>query len=266
MSTSSDQNESGRAGSPKISTSQAPCQPASRSTRISSGVRETPSPGSARSPRSPANQSATCTPVIRSTLSARCRSTSGVSQMWQRSTMIPTPGSPASSRSSSASGIVVISVSVSRSEAWIGSSPRRTPASSAAAATRCSPSMTIRRASAGSRSRAGPVKQRTQAGSKAAKRSTDAQSDAIRVSTSSGPSITVLGRIEGTSGTQFVTRRPLARTASRFASSLAPSFISQIPIPSKPAAAYARRSSRKLAATVEISESERLTPPCGRGG
>ena len=56
---------------------------------------------------------------------------SGVSQRCQRSTMIPTFGSPASSRSSSASGIDVISVSESRSEAWIGSSPSRTPASSA---------------------------------------------------------------------------------------------------------------------------------------
>ena len=42
--------------------------------------------------------------------------------------MIPTCGRPASSSSSSVSGIVVTSVSASRCEAWIGSSPSRTPA------------------------------------------------------------------------------------------------------------------------------------------
>ena len=60
--------------------------------------------------------------------------------------------------------------------------------------------------------------------------------DATRSSTSAGPSMTVFGRIDGTSGTQFVARKPLARRASRSASS-SPSFISQMPIPSKPAAA-----------------------------
>ena len=48
--------------------------------------------------------------------------------------------------------------------------------------------------------------------------------------------MTAFGRIDGTAGTQLVTRRPLARTASRSASS-SPSFDSQIPMPSKPAAA-----------------------------
>ena len=162
---------------------------------------------------------------------------SGVSSRCHRSTMIPTFGSPASSRSSSASGIEVINVSESRSEAWIGSSPSRTPASSAEAATRRRPSITRRLASSSLRPPAGPVKQRTQSGSKGAKRRIEAQSESIRVSTSSGPSITVFGRIDGTRGTQFVTLSPLARTASRLASSSVPSFISQMPIPSKPAAA-----------------------------
>jgi hypothetical protein len=121
--------------------------------------------------------------------------------------MIPTFGSPASSSSSSVSGIVVTSVSASRSEAWIGSSPSRTPASSAAAAIRRRPSIDeLARLLVALAGR--PVRQRTQSGSKRAKRRTDAQSDSIRVSTSSGPSITVFGRIDGTSGTQFVTLRP----------------------------------------------------------
>ena len=60
--------------------------------------------------------------------------------------MIPTSGRPASSSRSSVSGIVVISVSWSRWEAWIGSSPSRTPASSAAAASRRRPSTTRLRA------------------------------------------------------------------------------------------------------------------------
>jgi len=45
--------------------------------------------------------------------------------------MIPTSGSLASSSSSSVSGIVVTVDSPSRSEAWIGSRPSRTPAESA---------------------------------------------------------------------------------------------------------------------------------------
>ena len=172
--------------------------------------------------------------------------------------MTPTFGRPASSSNSSASGIVVIRVSWSRCEAWIGSSPSRTPASSAAAATRRRPSITSRRASASSRPPAGPVRQSTQSGSKRARRCIDAHIDSIRSSTSSGPSTTAFGRIEGTVGTQFVTRRPLDRSAARSVSS-SPSFISQIPIPSKPAAAYARTSSSNDAPTVEISLSERIT-------
>ena len=107
-----------------------------------------------------------------------------------------------------------------------------TPASSAAAATRRRPSTIVSRSS----SPPGPVRQSTQSGSNAASRCSDARIDATRSSTSSGPSMTAFGRIDGTCGTQFVTRRPDACSVSRAASS-SPSFISQIPIPSKPAAA-----------------------------
>ena len=56
---------------------------------------------------------------------------------------------------------------------------------------------------------------------------------------SAGPSIPGMrsGRIEGTAGTQFATPRPASRRRSTFAASSSGSFISQIPIPSKPAAA-----------------------------
>jgi hypothetical protein len=46
----------------------------------------------------------------------------------------------------------------------------------------------------------------------------------------------VFGRIDGTAGTQLVARRPLARRAATSAASSS-SFISQSPIPAKPAAA-----------------------------
>ena len=130
--------------------------------------------------------------------------------------MIPTCGSSASSSSSSASGIVVTIVSASRCEAWIGSRPSLTPASSAASAIALQPfddRAPGRRAcvvSTPSRS-AGPVRQSTQSGSKRARRCMLAHIDAIALLDVSGPSMTALGRIDGTSGTQFVARKPLAR-------------------------------------------------------
>ncbi len=73
-----------------------------------------------------------------------------------------------------------------------------------------------------------------------------------------GPSMPGIlsGRMEGTVGTQLATPRPASRMSPTLAASSSGSFISQIPMPSKPAAAYASTSSSKRALTVEISESE----------
>jgi hypothetical protein len=55
----------------------------------------------------------------------------------------------------------------------------------------------------------------------------------IRSAGSSGPSISGSGRIDGTAGTAAAAPRPLSRKRSSESSA---SFISQIPIPSAPAA------------------------------
>ena len=85
-----------------------------------------------------------------------------------------------------------------------------------------------------------------------------AQSASTRSRGSAGPSIPGMpsGRIDGTVGTQLATPRPASRSSSTFAASSSGSFISQIPIPSNPAAAYAATSSAKEAFTVEISDSD----------
>ena len=67
------------------------------------------------------------------------------------------------------------------------------------------------------------------------------------------------GRNDGTVGTQFATARPCSPERARFAASSAGSFISQRPIASKPAAAYASTSSANDAFTVEICESDSFT-------
>ena len=66
------------------------------------------------------------------------------------------------------------------------------------------------------------------------------------------------GKKDGTVGTQLATPSPASRRSARFASSSSGSLNSQIPIPSKPAAAYAATSSSNDAPTVEISLSESL--------
>ena len=88
-----------------------------------------------------------------------------------------------------------------------------------------------------------------------------AQSASTRSRGLGGPSMPGIrsGRIDGTAGTQFATPRPASRRRATFAASSSGSFISQIPIPSKPAAAYAATSSSNEAFTVEISESESFT-------
>ena len=67
------------------------------------------------------------------------------------------------------------------------------------------------------------------------------------------------GRNDGTVGTQLETVSPCARIRAMFAPSSSGSFISQRPIASNPAAAYAATSSAKDAFTVEIAESDRFT-------
>ena len=70
-------------------------------------------------------------------------------------------------------------------------------------------------------------------------------------------------RNDGTVGTQFATARPCARRSARFASSSGGSFISQRPIASNPAAAYASTSSANDAFRVEIVERASFTGAAG---
>ena len=131
------------------------------------------------------------------------------------------------------------------------------PASSASAASVRSASTTIRRAASGSRPSPLPVRQTIPGAPKAASRWIEPQSASIRSAGSSGPPSSGSGSGEGTSGTAEAASSPLAASASSApASPPLRSFSSQIPIPSKPAAAYTARSSSKLAARVVISEIE----------
>src|SRR5690348_5689123 len=71
--------------------------------------------------------------------------------------------------------------------------------------------------------------------------------------------------MEGTIGTQFATDKPASCRAAATESSFG-SLNSQIPMASKPAAAYARRSSLKVALIVEISDNESFTELLMAGG
>ena len=105
---------------------------------------------------------------------------------------------------------------------------------------------------------AGPVMQTTPLGRKAARRWSDAHTASIRSRGSSGPGRRGSGRIEGTSGTADVAPRPLASNSSSASSSgPSPSFSSQTPRPSRPARAYARTSSAKLAVRVLTCDREK---------
>ncbi len=88
-----------------------------------------------------------------------------------------------------------------------------------------------------------------------------AHSASMRSAGSGGPSMPGIasGRIEGIAGMQFETPRPERSSASRFASSSWESLNSQMPMPSRPAAAYANTSSANDALTVEISLSDSFT-------
>ena len=114
--------------------------------------------------------------------------------------MIPTSGSPASSRSSSASGIDVTSVSA----VALGGVDRLEPEPDARlVGRRGDPLQAVDRRGAGPPHRSRSPAARSGRGRSPARRgrsgAADAQSDVDRVfSTSSGPSITVFGRIEGT--------------------------------------------------------------------
>src|SRR5205823_1981733 len=80
----------------------------------------------------------------------------------------------------------------------------------------------------------------------------------IRCCGSSGPSISGSGRIDGTPGIAAAEPRPLASScASASASRPAGSLISQMPIPSTPAAVYARTSAVNVDARVVICEIEK---------
>src|SRR5918992_1479685 len=80
----------------------------------------------------------------------------------------------------------------------------------------------------------------------------------MRARGSSGPSISGSGRMDGTAGTAEAGSRPDAcSSSSASASPPSVSLISQIPIPSTPAAAYACTSAAKLDARVVICEIEK---------
>ena len=75
-------------------------------------------------------------------------------------------------------------------------------------------------------------------GSNGASRRIDAHTASIRSRGSTGPSMSGSGRIDGIAGMQFVTSSPLSRMRARLSASPPwGSFISQMPIPSAPAAA-----------------------------
>src|SRR5688572_3754874 len=82
-----------------------------------------------------------------------------------------------------------------------------------------------------------------------------AHSASTRSPGDSGPGSRGSGRIEGTAGTQLVAASPLARNAATCSPSRpSTSLISQMPMPSTPARAYAARSSSKLAGSVVNSQ------------
>jgi hypothetical protein len=87
-----------------------------------------------------------------------------------------------------------------------------------------------------------------------------AQSAAIRSAGSGGPSMPGIasGRIEGIAGMHVETPSPERSRKRVFASSSCESLNSQMPIPSRPAAAYAVQSSSNVASRVEISLRESL--------
>src|SRR3954447_14740075 len=134
----------------------------------------------------------------------------------------------------------------------IGSSPIRTPARAASSPMVRRPSTTV------SRSSPGPVRHTTELGSNRASLCTDAQIASIRLLRSAGPSISGSGRIDGTAGTAAALPSPLASScSSAWSSPSSGSLISQMPIPSTPAAAYARRSASNVAPSVVICEIEK---------
>ena len=106
------------------------------------------------------------------------------------------------------------------------------------------------------RSSPGPVRKSTQGGSKGAIRLIEAQIASTRAAGSAGPSISGSGKIEGTEGTAVAASSPLCRNRSSESSA---SFISQMPMPSAPAARYASTSSANDCATVVTCEIEILT-------
>ena len=157
--------------------------------------------------------------------------------------MIPTSGRPASSSSSSVSGIVVMRVRSSRCEAWIGSSPSRTPACRRPRRDGAARRWTSARASASARSprpRSGRGRSPARTGRSGAATRTSTRSllDVVRP-------FDHRVRQDRRHGRHAVRHAEAGwRGAPRSASS-SPSFISQIPIPSKPAAAYARSRPRR---------------------
>jgi hypothetical protein len=79
-----------------------------------------------------------------------------------------------------------------------------------------------------------PIEPNPHDGSSSARHATDAQSDSIRASGSSGPGRSGEGKMLSTAGRQFVAARPLRRTRPAGPGS-SPSLNSRIAIPSAPA-------------------------------
>ena len=215
-----------------------------------------PSPGRTRSaqPRVGSRQSFTCTPAKRPLCSAISSNRSGVFQRCQTSNWMPSAGEPTSSIRSTASPIVLTIDQFSIPSRWNGSSASVRSSLCASAATSRSPSTTVSRSP-------GPVRQTTAAGPNGARTWSERSSESIRSRGSSGPGSNGRGWIEGIAGTALAAPRPLARNCSREAAS---SFISQMPIPSTPASAYACRSAANDAPTVLTCEIENLRTPMPR--
>ena len=123
-------------------------------------------------------------------------------QRCQASNWIPSAGgSPASSISSTASGIEEAIVHSSPPSRWYGSSAIRSPSRSASAAIVRSPSTTIARASSGSRPSPVPVRQTIPLGRNGASRSSSRRTPRRARPGPSGPPRSGSGRIDGTTGT-----------------------------------------------------------------
>ena len=183
---------------------------------------------------------------------ARSICSGGSRQRCHESYSRPT-SAPLSSISSAASASELATVQYWANSRWTGSSATGTPCARPSSAIARMPSRIV------SRSSPGPVRKRTHSGSKGARRRMRRADRLDALAGVGRSSISGSGRIDGTAGTAAAAPSPLARKRS---SESSPSFISQIPIPSAPAARYASRSSANDWPTVVICEIESLTATC----